>query len=56
MMTMLDILKLCGVPAVILTAMIAGAKYMMAQIKGVRRGVQALLRAEMIEKMARDGA
>lgn len=48
-MTMLDILKLFGVPAVILTAVIAGAKYMMAQIKGVRRGVQALLRAEMID-------
>lgn len=48
-MTIIDILKLFGVPAVMLTAVIAGAKYMMTQIKGVRRGVQALLRAEMID-------
>jgi hypothetical protein len=47
--TIIELLKLFGIPAVILTAVIAGAKYMMAQIKGVRRGVQALLRAEMID-------
>lgn len=48
-MEIIDILKLFGVPAALLTAVIAGAKYMMSQIKGVRRGVQALLRAEMID-------
>lgn len=48
-MTIIELLKLFGIPAVMLTAVIAGAKYMMAQIKGVRRGVQALLRAEMID-------
>jgi len=47
--TIIELLKLFGIPAVMLTAVIAGAKYMMSMIKGVRRGVQALLRAEMID-------
>ncbi|MBQ1575408.1 MAG: hypothetical protein IIZ83_00475, partial [Oscillospiraceae bacterium] len=47
--TIIELLKLFGIPAAVLAAVIAGGKFMMAQIKGVRRGVQALLRAEMID-------
>lgn len=45
-MTVYQWLCLFGVPALLL----AGAKYLLNQIKGVRLGVQALLRAQMISE------
>ena len=48
-MTILEILKYFGIPALATGAMIAAVKFMLSQLKGVRRGVQALLRAEMID-------
>lgn len=43
-MTIYNWLCLLGVPAIIA----AGAKYILSQIKGIKLGVQALLRAQMI--------
>ena len=44
-MTWYQWLTLLGVPALLATF----AKFMLAQVKGVRLGVQALLRAQMID-------
>lgn len=48
-MEWLDILSKFGVPALSLTALIAFIRYFYKQIRSVKLGVQALLRAEMID-------
>ena len=47
-MTLLDVLAYLGIPAIITSAVILVFKTIFAHIKGVKLGVQALLRSQMI--------
>ena len=49
-MTIWQVLAWFGIPSLILSAVIACIKMMFNTIKGIRLGVQALLRAQMISE------